>query len=370
MDKKLIFPLCLTCAETKLNSNCTHNEDERTFYKKVYCTPELSYAIENGYIVKKIHEIWNFKRMKANSPNNGLFGNFISEAVKGKQEATGFPNGVETPQQKQEFINSYHRATGIQLREENVKKNPGLRFIFKLLANSLWGKFAQRNDRSRVEFVHDYDQLAKLIQDSTQIVKSIIFSKNVAIVSLAPKLTNIPLARNTNVAIASFVTSYGRVKLHKVLAQLNRRVLYFDTDSIIYTTNGTNDPPIGDYLGDLTDEICDEYGPAVKCRAFVSTGSKSYGLKIQLEDGSYEYKVKSKGITLKGEATQVVSFEALKNIVQSRESINVPEKRFRINKLGHGISLHKGTKKLQFTFDKRRIIDDITYFTVPWGYQL
>ena len=104
LDKKLIFPLCLACAETKLNSNCTHNEDERTFYKKVYCTPELSYAIENGYIVKKIHEIWNFKRMKANSPNNGLFGNFISEAVKGKQEASGFPNGVETPQQKQEFI--------------------------------------------------------------------------------------------------------------------------------------------------------------------------------------------------------------------------------------------------------------------------
>ena len=43
----------------------------------------------------------DFKRMKAKSPDNGLFGIFISEGI---QEATGFPNGVETPQQKQEFI--------------------------------------------------------------------------------------------------------------------------------------------------------------------------------------------------------------------------------------------------------------------------
>ena len=50
----------------------------------------------------------DFKRMKAKSPDNGLFGIFISEGI---QEATGFPNDVETPQQKQEFIESRYRHT-------------------------------------------------------------------------------------------------------------------------------------------------------------------------------------------------------------------------------------------------------------------
>ena len=63
------------------------------------------------------------------------------------------------------------------------------------------------------------------------------------------------------------------------------------------------------------------------------------------------------------------NFEGLKNNVLSRETLNVPEKRFRIDRFGHGISLHRGSKKLQFTFDKR-CFEDETYFTVPWRYHL
>jgi hypothetical protein len=38
----------------------------------------------------------------------------------------------------------------------------------------------------------------------------------------------------TNVVIAAFTTAHGRLKLYGVLEQLNRRVLYFDTDAVIY----------------------------------------------------------------------------------------------------------------------------------------
>ena len=37
----------------------------------------------------------------------------------------------------------------------------------------------------------------------------------------------------TNVVIAAFTTAYARLALYGVLEQLNRRVLYFDTDSMI-----------------------------------------------------------------------------------------------------------------------------------------
>lgn len=45
----------------------------------------------------------------------------------------------------------------------------------------------------------------------------------------------------TNVFLAAFTTCYARLKLYEVLEQLQERVLYFDTDSIIFKTeNGSN----------------------------------------------------------------------------------------------------------------------------------
>ena len=76
----------------------------------------------------------------------------------------------------------------------------------------------------------------------------------------------------TNVVIAAFTTAHARLKLYSVLKQLDRRVLYFDTDSVIYVSkDGEWEPPTGSYLGELTDEL--EGG---HIRTFVSGGPKNY----------------------------------------------------------------------------------------------
>lgn len=61
--------------------------------------------------------------------------------------------------------------------------------------------------------------------------------------------------KHTNIFIAAFTTCHARLKLYGELNKLKKDVLYFDTDSIIYSTNGTNDPQLGNYLGDFTDEL-------------------------------------------------------------------------------------------------------------------
>uniref|UniRef100_A0A183C0C2 DNA-directed DNA polymerase n=1 Tax=Globodera pallida TaxID=36090 RepID=A0A183C0C2_GLOPA len=61
-------------------------------------------------------------------------------------EASGFPGGVETREQKQQFIEEYLRVYSVTLEIERISKNPGLRFIAKLMLNSLWGKFSMRNE--------------------------------------------------------------------------------------------------------------------------------------------------------------------------------------------------------------------------------
>ena len=59
----------------------------------------------------------------------------------------------------------------------------------------------------------------------------------------------------TNVVIAAFTTAYARLQLYEELDRLGERVLYYDTDSVIYLTQpGEPEPQLGNYIGDLIDE--------------------------------------------------------------------------------------------------------------------
>lgn len=59
----------------------------------------------------------------------------------------------------------------------------------------------------------------------------------------------------TNIFLAAFTTAWARLKLYGEMEKLGQDVLYHDTDSIIYASNGKNDPPLGNFLGDFTDEL-------------------------------------------------------------------------------------------------------------------
>lgn len=59
----------------------------------------------------------------------------------------------------------------------------------------------------------------------------------------------------TNVFLAAFTTAWARLKLYSEMNKLGRQVLYHDTDSIIYASDGVNDPPLGNFLGEFTDEL-------------------------------------------------------------------------------------------------------------------
>ena len=80
----------------------------------------------------------------------------------------------------------------------------------------------------------------------------------------------------TNVIIAAFTTASARLKLYAILDKLGECVLYYDTDSVMFTCKeGDWVPPQEDYLGELTNELAEgEY--IIK---FVSGGPKNYAYK-------------------------------------------------------------------------------------------
>lgn len=92
------------------------------------------------------------------------------------------------------------------------------------------------------------------------------------------------------------------------------RVLYHDTDSIVYENapNGYN-IPIGKYLGEWE---CETGGlPIAK---FVSTGPKSYSYCILKADGSLKEYTKAKGIQASYDNMKQIGYEQMKNLVLKR----------------------------------------------------
>ena len=150
-DNKLFFTLCFSCATDK-QDNCTHEEKHR-FLTGVWTTIELKRALNFGYKILKLFEVWTFDKM-SDTGDEGIFGKFINDCIKGKIEASGWPNDTITIEEKNKFIEDYFIHENIRLDSDNIAINPGKRSTFKLVVNSFWGKFAQDSLKmKKTEFI-------------------------------------------------------------------------------------------------------------------------------------------------------------------------------------------------------------------------
>ncbi|XP_035209309.1 uncharacterized protein LOC118183812 [Stegodyphus dumicola] len=77
---------------------------------------------------------------------------------------------------------------------------------------------------------------------------------------------------STNIFLATFTTAWARLKLFSKMEKLDRDVLYHDTDSITYASNGCNDPPLGNFLR----ENLRMNWRVMSSKPFVSGGPKNY----------------------------------------------------------------------------------------------
>ena len=64
---KLLFALCKTCAETKQQTKCYHTDDERAFIG-TWVSDEIKKAVEKGYTVLQVYEVWHFDKIVHYSP--------------------------------------------------------------------------------------------------------------------------------------------------------------------------------------------------------------------------------------------------------------------------------------------------------------
>ena len=378
-NDKLKFPLCYKCACNENKEMCQCLDSERMFTHS-YCTPEIEVALNMGYIIIQIHEVLHWNETEMYDPatkQGGLFTQYINTFLKLKQEASGYPPHIKTEKEKDKYIQEYLDHEGILLDKQSIVKNAGLRSLSKLALNSFYGKFGQRTNMKKTLFIKDIKTLMNTLTDPSKVLKDFhIMNDDVIQVEYKNTEDFEQQSFNTNVVIAAFCTSWARLKLWSVMERLGNRVLYHDTDSIIYSVKeGEYNPPLGSYLGQLTDELsCKELGCSTENCAghwiveFVSCGPKNYSFKVN----TGEVVCKVRGFSLNYKSSLILNFNSMKEALISwkkntpKELITVKTE-IRRSKTDRTVFNRVIAKHYGVVYDKRIVKPDFT--TVPFGYR-
>ncbi|XP_033103137.1 uncharacterized protein LOC117105940, partial [Anneissia japonica] len=314
---RLMFPLCSKCCESLVQSPCEHSDDDRAL-EGTWVTLELIKALNKGYRVLKIFEVWHFENTLVYDPvtkDGGLFTAYVNAFLKLKQEASDWPSWCKTKEQRDTYVQLYFEKKGIVLNPHNIKKNPGLRALAKLMLNSFWGKFGQRPNMTKTTYIDDPEEyLEMMTHDDTEVHNVNFVNDQMVEVQWQQTKDFVEPSGRTNVIIAAYTSAQTRLKLYEHLEQLDRRVLYYDTDSVIYVSReGQWEPHIGDFLGELTDELESDNHIVT----FVSGGPNNYSYKLAKPDrnGNLTH-CKVRGIRLNYRNDCLVNFGSMLKMVQ------------------------------------------------------
>ena len=160
--------------------------------------------------------------------------------------------------------------------------------------------------------------------------------------------------------------------------RLGSRVLYHDTDSIIFSVKNSDDyvPPLGEYLGELTNElVCKELGCKNEnssghwIEEFINCGPKYYTFRVNT--GQIVCKVR--GFSLNHRSSLVINFDSMKEALYAwknkrpKELITVKTELVR-DKHQPQVTNRVISKHYGVVYDKRIVQPDFT--TIPFGYKL
>ena len=372
---KLTFPLYRTCVQqeqpkalTERTYRCSHTDAQRCLVG-TWPTPELQEAVNQGYRIQHVYEVWHFTRN-----SNAMFSSYVNTFLKIKQEASGWPEWVgDDPDKRQQYLDDYQAKEGIALDPDKIDKNPGRRSLAKMMLDSFWGKYGQQGNKSQVQSISSPTKLYELLNDDSRELQTLRVMNDEMIEVVYKRVDEEETVQvNINIFVACFTTCWARLKLYRegLSKLLPQQVLYFDTDSIIFSHRpGQPMLPLGDHLGEFTSELkADDH-----IVEFAAAGPKNYGYRTQ--QGKVECKVR--GFTLNARGQDQLNFDLLKaNVI---DDITTPlddprvipvynPHKIKRNADTKTLTTVEETKRYQVVFDKR-VVDPHTFLSYPYGYE-
>ena len=279
---------------------------------------------------------------------------------------------MTTSQDKTRYVSRHNEEEGIDLDPSLIEKNPGHKATAKLMLNSFWGKFGENLLKPTTTAVHQAHHLFAIVSNSFNDISQVrIVNDDTVKIFHANLEDNQPDIERMNIFVATFTTCHARLKLYSYLEQLQQRILYFDTDSVIHTAlPGQPDIPLGDYLGEMTDELDD--GDFIV--NFMSAGPKNYGYRTQR--GKVCCKVGGFSLNVQGsrqlnyDLMQQNLLDEITRPLDERRNIDIVNPNFFLrNAATKYPSVITQTKHYRLVFDKR-VVDLNTSKSFPYGYTI
>ncbi|XP_031348773.1 uncharacterized protein LOC116174886 [Photinus pyralis] len=370
MNKKLMFVLCRSCGESFNQGSCKHNDDERAL-TGTWVIDEVKKAIEKGYKLLVTYEIWKYdtEQYNRNTKTGGLFNGYINKFLGIKQQSSGWPSNCDTPERKDKYVKEYYETEGVLLDPTKIEKNPGLRQLGKSVITSFWGKLGQRENQSKTTIIRQSGEFYNIITNPSIDINSVLpINEETLLVNWEYKEEAYNPLSTVNVVLAAYTTAHARLKLYEYLERLDDRVLYYDTDSIIYVSAPElYDPPLGQFLGELTNELEDE-GIGSYIKEFVSGGPKNYAYKAWSSSKGCDVTVcKVKGISLTYKTAQIINFDKImKMVLEEEEAIPITSSLIK-RSTEHDVFTSSTTKLYRPNSTKRRFASDGS--SHPYGFK-
>ena len=218
---------------------CHHSTSERALIG-TWTTIELYKALDLGYKILVVYEVYHYTdwmEYDGTNAESGFFTEYVNTFLKLKQQASGWPDWVETDEDKDHYIQAYEEHEGIKLDPSRIERNEAMRQMAKLCLNSFWGKFGQRNRMKQVKVCTDQAEYFSYFTKPDIEVQEVQFiNDNMVQVTYIQDMDFVESLPNTNVVFASLTTAQARLKLYEYLEKLQDRVFYFDTGNSIFLT--------------------------------------------------------------------------------------------------------------------------------------
>lgn len=287
------YEVLTVCHNVPIQRSCTHSQTERSWWG-CYTITELSLAIEKGYRLLELAEVWSFE-----DSSTDLFSDYIKKCFRMKLQNSGFPNWAQSEEDKIIYIEKIKRTEGIDLELKDIRKNPTGRAISKLMLNALYGKLLQRRS-TQVKYATSATDVKNIFMEIEAQEASVggggTQIENVNVIDMGPDQNDIicftlksgdnqdfddHFSKYTNVIVGAHVTSYARIHLYKIMSQLEpEQLLMTDTDSIIYSP-GNRELCADDGMGNLKNEIEDDYGTDSRMIEFLGLAPKHYLYRVE-----------------------------------------------------------------------------------------
>jgi hypothetical protein len=357
----------------------TFNEDSKkciasleTIIEGTFTSVELLKALEKGYRLIKVHREDVYKSEDALWNENVIDG-FVDKCKYSKS----------TPESIREMIEMYGRIPGYgekisnKIRndyaddKENWCFNAAGRAAAKQAVNCMWGKNVQRVVMPTTHVLNrsseEYSTIMNALEMKLCSLRSYVSLNDDLLKISKEDLEGAEVDEKRRdyaqgfVTAGLFVPAYGRMVLYEQLEKLNERVLYHDTDSIIYIYDPQKyNIPQGNLLGEWEEEDISKNGNILE---FISTGPKSYAIRTR--DGNNV--IKLKGVSNNAAISKILNFDALKDMVFNAFEVEVPQSCFEY-KYDQGMTSRTSMKHICFNRDELKgELRGLTLF--PFGHQ-